>query len=239
MLSLLAENIVIMANGVTLDTWSIILRICAAVVLGGLIGLEREWHGRPAGLRTHILVAVGSCLVMLVSMYGFTNMGMTTDPARLSAQVVSGIGFLGAGAIIRDKGGVTGITTASTIWLVGMIGLACGNGYYIGALAATIISLVTLVMLRVIERAISHHITSFEVIGNAEHPLLKEIVEICDQYNLLLTNIDAKVIEYGKIEAIKLTADFIRNSDKDKVRACLAQIEAELKPYSITIDKTK
>ncbi|MDD3422451.1 MAG: MgtC/SapB family protein, partial [Bacilli bacterium] len=104
----------LLADIVPLDTWGIIIRIGISFLLGGAIGLEREIHGRPAGLRTHILVCTGSCLVMLVSMYGFTELGMTTDPARLAAQVVSGIGFLGAGAIIRDKGGVTGITTAST-----------------------------------------------------------------------------------------------------------------------------
>ena len=221
--------------GVTLGVGELILRIGLAVIMGAAIGFEREWNGRPAGLRTHILVSTGSCLVMLVSMYGFEGLGVASDPARLAAQVVSGIGFLGAGAIIRDKGGVTGITTASTIWLVGMIGLACGNGYYIGAAAATVISLLTLTLLRWLEHVVAKHVTSFEVVGDATHPLLKEIVEICDQYGLLLTNIDAKTIEYGTTEAIKLTADFIRGSNREAIKKCLAQVDAELKPYSIKI----
>ena len=118
-----------------MEWWEIVLRLVLAVVLSGIIGFERELHGRPAGLRTHILVCVGAALVMLISIDGFGGSG---DPARLAAQVVSGIGFLGAGAILRDGGDIKGITTAATLWIVGMIGLACGNGYYIGAIVAKI-----------------------------------------------------------------------------------------------------
>ena len=225
----------LLADIVPLDTWGIIIRIGISFLLGGAIGLEREIHGRPAGLRTHILVCTGSCLVMLVSMYGFTELGMTTDPARLAAQVVSGIGFLGAGAIIRDKGGVTGITTASTIWIAGMIGLACGNGYYVGAIAVTAVALITLTVLKLVEKAVDHHVISFEIVSDTDHPLLKEIVEICDQYNLLLSNIEAHVIEYGKVHAIKLTANFPKDSDREKVKKCLSQVDEELKPYYLKI----
>lgn len=230
--SLLANFLGLFEVGSEISAGDIFLRIGMSVILGGIIGIEREWHGRPAGLRTHILVSVGACLVTLVSMYGF---GDASDPARLAAQVVSGIGFLGAGAIIRDKGDVTGITTASTIWITGMIGLACGNGFFIGAAAATIISLITLVLLRALERIIGKRTNSIEVIGDSTHPLLKEVVEICDQYGLVLTNIQAKVIEYGKIEAIKLTADFVRGSNKETIKKCITQVDEELKPYSIFI----
>ena len=92
--------------------WYVILfRLILAVILGGAIGIERELHGHPAGLRTHVLVTLASCLAMLVSKYAFNNIG---DPGRVAAQVVSGIGFLGAGAIIHDKGDIKGITTAAT-----------------------------------------------------------------------------------------------------------------------------
>ncbi len=230
--SLLANFLGLFEVGSEISAGDIFLRIGMSVILGGIIGIEREWHGRPAGLRTHILVSVGACLVTLVSMYGF---GDASDPARLAAQVVSGIGFLGAGAIIRDKGDVTGITTASTIWITGMIGLACGNGFFFFFSAATIISLITLVLLRALERIIGKRTNSIEVIGDSTHPLLKEVVEICDQYGLVLTNIQAKVIEYGKIEAIKLTADFVRGSNKETIKKCITQVDEELKPYSIFI----
>ena len=110
---------------------TVLFRVALAIVLGFVLGIERELYKRPAGLRTHILVCIASCLIMMVSIYGFDE----GDPARLAAQVVSGVGFLGAGAIMReDKGNsIKGITTAATIWMSAMIGLSCGNGFYFGA----------------------------------------------------------------------------------------------------------
>ena len=126
----------------------IIIRLLLACLLGGLIGLEREINNRPAGLRTHILVTVGSALIMLISILGFTY----GDPSRLAAQVVSGIGFLGAGTIIRNGGDVSGLTTAASIWVSGGIGLAVGNGFYFGACFATGIVLFSLFSLGFIEK---------------------------------------------------------------------------------------
>lgn len=118
-----------------------------ACLLGGLIGLERESLGRPAGLRTHILVSVGSTLIMLVSIYGFG----TGDPARLAAQVVSGIGFLGAGTIMREGATVRGLTTAASLWVVAGIGLAVGAGFYFGAALGTLIVFFSLKVLNKVE----------------------------------------------------------------------------------------
>ena len=133
---------------------TIAFRVFLAIALGFILGLEREMYKRPAGLRTHILVCVASCLIMLVSMYGFES----GDPARIAAQVVSGVGFLGAGAIMRgDHGnGVTGITTAATIWVSAMIGLSCGNGFYFGAILVTLCALSILTILRSLESKISN-----------------------------------------------------------------------------------
>ena len=125
-------------------------RIIVAAALGGFIGYEREQSHRPAGFRTHILVAVGSALVMLTSVYifeayeGRTNM----DPARLGAQVISGIGFLGAGTILREGFSIKGLTTAASLWAVSCIGLAVGMGYYAGALIATLVIYITLNFLK-------------------------------------------------------------------------------------------
>lgn len=102
-----------------------IIRLLLAGLMGGIIGLERESHGRPAGLRTHIIVSLGSCLIMLVSIYGFEDAG-NRDPARLAAQVISGIGFLGAGTILREGATIIGLTTAASLWVVAGIGLAMG-----------------------------------------------------------------------------------------------------------------
>jgi putative Mg2+ transporter-C (MgtC) family protein len=129
------------------------LPLVMAVVLGGLIGLEREIHGHPAGMRTHIIVCVGSALITLVSTsIGDVN-GGKGDPARLSAQIVSGIGFLGAGAILREGSSVRGLTTAASVWTTAGIGIALGADAFYGELAvvATIIVLFTLWILNRVE----------------------------------------------------------------------------------------
>jgi putative Mg2+ transporter-C (MgtC) family protein len=140
----------------TLEWPHVLLRLSVAALLGGAIGMERELRERQAGLRTHLVVCVGSALFTLVSAYGFheflVNGGslVRTDPTRIAAQIVSGIGFLGAGAIIRQGLSVKGLTTAATLWLVAAIGMASGAGYYSAALFATAGALLTLGPLRIV-----------------------------------------------------------------------------------------
>jgi len=131
----------------------VVLRLALATLLSGLIGFERERHGRAAGLRTHILVCVGSTLVMLTSLHLLEVLAGRTDvdPGRIAAQVVSGIGFLGAGTIIRSRASVRGLTTAASLWAVAGLGLAVGCGFYVGALAATLIMLTVLLLLPIVE----------------------------------------------------------------------------------------
>jgi putative Mg2+ transporter-C (MgtC) family protein len=132
----------------------VLLRLFVASVLGGAIGLERELRERGAGLRTHTVVCVGSALFTLVSAYGFEDFfvssGTRIDPTRIAAQIVSGIGFLGAGAIIRQGLSVRGLTTAATLWLVAAIGMATGAGYWDAAVIATLGALLTLGPLRIV-----------------------------------------------------------------------------------------
>jgi len=126
----------------------IVLRLVLAAVLGSLIGVERERLQWTAGLRTHMLVSVGSCLCMIVSAYGFNavlSAHVVLDPSRVAAQVVSGVGFLGAGSIILRNEAVKGLTTAASLWAVAAVGLAVGGGRYVAAFAATVIILVILV----------------------------------------------------------------------------------------------
>lgn len=132
---------------------NIILRLVIACILGGLIGYERELTNRPAGFRTHILVCVGSALVMVTSDFIFSKYcGQTSmDPARLGAQVISGIGFLGAGTIIREGYNVKGLTTAASLWAVACVGIAAGAGFYEGAVVATILIVLTLILLKKLE----------------------------------------------------------------------------------------
>ena len=144
--------------------YEFILRIFVAALLGGLIGLEREYRAKEAGFRTHFLVALGSALFMIVSAYGFSGVemdGMTSrwDVSRVAAQVVSGIGFIGAGTIIfrKQENMVSGLTTAAGLWVTAAIGLACGGGMYILATACTVLVLFGLEAFNFFLRKIDKH----------------------------------------------------------------------------------
>jgi len=136
-------------------------RLLLAAFLGGLIGLEREYHGRDAGFRTHLLVAMGACLMVFISEYFYFRYGAESelgiirlDPTRIAAQIVTGIGFLGAGAILREGLSVRGLTTAACLWLVAGLGMAVGVGLYFPAVFATLLSLLTLWILKKVERRV-------------------------------------------------------------------------------------
>ncbi len=123
---------------------SILIRILLAMILGGLIGLEREKSKRPAGFRTHILVCVGACITALIGFFVWNETGGNNDPMRISAQVISGIGFLGVGTIlVKEHDHITGLTTAAGLWATATIGIACGCGFYIGALVGTLVVAIT------------------------------------------------------------------------------------------------
>lgn len=135
--------------------WKItFIRLLLAALLGGFIGLEREKKGTSAGLRTHILVCVGSALIMLTSIYIYDiyEGKAPVDPGRIAAGVVTGIGFLGAGTIMRDREGIRGLTTAASVWVSSAIGLAVGCGYTTAAVATTLITFLTLSVLRWAEK---------------------------------------------------------------------------------------
>jgi putative Mg2+ transporter-C (MgtC) family protein len=134
----------------TLNWDEALLRLALAGVLGGLIGLERELRERGAGLRTHLLVSVGAALFTIAGAYGFGGGGVRVDPTRVAAQIVTGVGFLGAGAIIRQGFSVRGLTTAATLWVVAAVGLAAGAGYYSGAVITTALVLLALWPLRIL-----------------------------------------------------------------------------------------
>lgn len=139
----------------------IVFRVVAGAVLGGLVGLEREIRGQDAGFRTHTVVAMGSTLFTLVSIYGFesfitgaVNEPLRFDPSRVAAQIVVGIGFLGAGAIMRHGTSVKGLTTAASLWVVAAMGLAVGAGFWVGAVTVSLLLLLVLRVLRPTENII-------------------------------------------------------------------------------------
>ena len=136
----------------TLDIWTVVARLVIAVLCGGFIGLERERKRRPAGFRTHILICLGAAMTTLTSQYIALNLGGYTDMARLGAQVIAGIGFIGAGTIIVTKRRqVKGLTTAAGLWTSAIVGLCCGAGFVEGAILATVVIIVVELLLVKIE----------------------------------------------------------------------------------------
>lgn len=138
-----------------LNAWSVLLRVILSTVLGGFIGLERGHHGRAAGLRTHILVCLGASISTMIGLYSVSVLGFNSDPLRVGAQVVSGIGFLGAGTImVRNKDQVTGLTTAAGLWTTACIGLAVGLGFYLVAILAFVIVIFSITTLVHLEKTV-------------------------------------------------------------------------------------
>lgn len=142
-----------------LSDGQVVARLLIAAALGGLIGLERELRDQPAGFRTHILVAAGSCLFALVSAFAFGDFtsrpatdAVRADVTRISSQIVVGIGFLGGGTILRHGATVRGLTTAASLWVTAAVGLATAMGFYAGAIAAAVLAALTLALLKPIEK---------------------------------------------------------------------------------------
>ena len=166
------------------------LRMIAAAALGAGLGLEREVHGHPAGMRTHMLVALGSAIFTILSIYGFPKTADTTgsDPGRIAAQVVTGIGFLGAGAIVKYGASIRGLTTAGSLWVVAAVGLAAGAGAFFVAVVGTLIGLVALWPLHVLVQRLElangktvHvriHLKKLDAFGAVSEALLRERLEV-------------------------------------------------------------
>jgi putative Mg2+ transporter-C (MgtC) family protein len=146
-----------------MKVYEVVIRLLLAIVIGGLVGYEREYQNRPAGFRTHILVCIGACVISMIQLYDVQNTidmiaknpqlanSLKADIGRIGAQVVSGVGFLGAGTIIHEKGSVKGLTTAASLWVVACIGLAVGLGYYSLSVLSTISVVIALVSLKKFE----------------------------------------------------------------------------------------
>ena len=194
--------------GIEIGAVDICLRFLCAMIVGLVIGTEREYTHRPAGMRTHILVALGACGVMITGQLIFaqySQFGASPDPARMAAQVVTGVGFLGAGTIMREGANVKGLTTAASLWTVACLGIAAGSGYYLVALVGMALTLITL--------------TVFEVL---QDKLIGKHTEVCS-YSVQTENI-TKAIEVISISAKEYRID---------VREMLAE-ENQCGMYNIT-----
>lgn len=179
------------------------IRLGCAMLVGLIIGIEREYTHRPAGMRTHILVALGACVVSIAGEMIFIHyhdLGATPDPARLSAQVITGVGFLGAGTIMKEGPTVKGLTTAASLWAVACLGLASGFGYYSLALLGMAFIMVTLTLFEALQRSLirsgSSH-ASFSLETRDITLSLKHIRSIAREQNVTLTDIEAEQIPAG------------------------------------------
>jgi putative Mg2+ transporter-C (MgtC) family protein len=147
-------------------------RLVFALFIGGVIGLEREIKGKPAGMRTNMLMCMGSCLLMILSIEVATRAGRTGDPGRIAAQVVTGIGFLGAGTILRSRVSVTGLTSAATLWFVAALGLVIGNGDYVLAGVSALLIIITLSLLGSLETHLAvrqrRHVLQFRLAASRD-----------------------------------------------------------------------
>ena len=202
-----------------------VIRLFLAVLLGGVVGLERERHGRAAGLRTHILVCVSAALVMSLSL--FLHEKYHSDPANIAAHVVSGIGFLGAGTILRFKVSIKGLTTAASLWAVSCIGLAVGAGFYFGAMITTAVVLGALFWLtKIAEKVLVHkewfRILTLEMIGAFEG--LQKVRDVLDTYQAEIKDFNVTKLETGNV-AVALEVRLLSPREEEPILKELMGVE--------------
>ncbi|MCR5847345.1 MAG: MgtC/SapB family protein [Lachnospiraceae bacterium] len=196
---------------------TVIIRLLCAAVLGGCIGLEREKYKRPAGFRTHILVCIGAAMTSLIAQYIVFNLGITSDAARIPAQVISGLGFLGVGTIFtKGRDHVVGLTTAAGIWTVGAIGIACGFGFYVAACACSVIVLIATSILYTLENDKKERRKNVEIyIEIADAHRVNDFIKILDE-KFKAKNFMVVSSRSGKTDNIGIEAIFpINNSQED------------------------
>ncbi len=201
---------------------TIFMHLFVATVAGGLIGLERSYHGRPAGFRTHTLVCVASSLLMLVTMYQgkwFAGAALETvrvDPTRMAQGVMTGIGFLGAGVIMREGPSVRGLTTAASIWITAAIGILAGVGFYSAVVMGTIITLGVLSVFRKIEIKMPSQIFANHTLLFSRNNAMTEmqIIELLSENGFSAANVSYHLLEKGEQLEYRMT---VRTTDKRNV----------------------
>lgn len=196
-----------------LSPMDILFRMLCAMIVGTVIGIEREYTHRPAGLRTHILVALGACAVMITGQlifFQYRPLGGTSDPARLAAQVISGVGFLGAGTIMREGVNVKGLTTAASLWAVACLGIAAGGGYYQVALVGMVLMFITLTLLEVLQnllmRGNRRHNKDYELHTTDVSGAVNAINHVADLCACRISNIAIEAA--GESACIQFHAEF-------------------------------
>lgn len=210
-----------------------VLSLFFAAFLSGVIGFEREYHGHSAGLRTHILVAVGSALIMILSIYGFGAFTADRDPARLAAQVITGVGFIGAGTIIQNGFDIKGLTTATTLWLVMAIGLAAGAGQFILAIIGTFIALFALVILRTFESNVNRKAPKVFLLVQDNVPVLRNLHDIAKDIRVSIKNIDSQITTFQGNRVLRLTITFSQMNHASELMM-IEEIRVRISPIELT-----
>jgi putative Mg2+ transporter-C (MgtC) family protein len=206
-----------MNAAVDLTEIDMVLRLCLGFLAGGIIGLERASRHQVAGLRTHILISTGATLLMLLSIYipAHYNPLRTSDPGRIAAQVVSGIGFLGAGAIIRLGNNVRGLTTAASLWFAAAVGLAIGSGMFIAAGVAEALGLITLLLLNLFEKRVfpaeRNKLLEISYLDNS--PNTKDALDIIKKSGIEIQSIDVNQNSSNKGTKLRLLVGITNNLD--------------------------
>ena len=196
--------------------WILITRLVIAGLLGGIIGVEREFRAKEAGVRTHFIVALGSALFMIISQFAFE--GKPHDAARVAAQVVSGIGFIGAGVIIFQRNVIRGVTTAAGLWVAAAIGMACGDGMYPVALAATLLTVLCLEMMHFINMQVSEKVIDITLLPPPGYdPLL-----LPAKLKEMRINMENYAISNGKI---RLSLRFRQKNALVRLKGLMAQLD--------------
>jgi putative Mg2+ transporter-C (MgtC) family protein len=211
-----------------IEDFEVVARLIFTALLCGCIGYEREKHGRAAGLRTHILVGVGSCLIMLTSLYIMYALAgvVTLDPTRLAAQVISGIGFLGAGTIIRFRASVRGLTTAASLWVVAGIGIAVGAGFVFGAVATTLIILLALFGLGKFEQHIRREwLRTLIIESKASSFELAKIREVLADHEVEIRDIEIKPTNDPNISVVELSLKLMSRQDEASIVGDVLRVE--------------
>lgn len=223
-------------NGVALYA---LIVVAFATVLTGLIGFEREKRGYSAGLRTHILVGLGSCLFMLVSMFAFRTVetdGTITyegDPERIAAQVVTGIGFIGAGTILQNGISVKGLTTAATLWVAGAIGLCCGAGLVLEAIITTVVALFVLILLKLFEDSPkAKGLVRIVYVCHQDEKTLAKVMDALDGIEIKIKDIDVKTCIQDGEKCTKVILSLKIKNREDIVKAMDALMVA-VKPIAM------
>jgi putative Mg2+ transporter-C (MgtC) family protein len=212
-----------------ISTIEALLRLLLAATLGGAIGLERELRDHEAGLRTHLLVSLGACLFTLVSAYAWTDWtfsqrsGVTLDPTRIAAQIVTGIGFLGAGAIIVRGINVRGLTTAATLWVVAAIGMAAGTGYYEVAVGTSVLVLVSLGPLKLVSARLVSRVRPEEAVLGINLAQDGEGTRVLGRIEELGGVIES--VDFGDERTLDVVLRASRRSESAKVAEGVAQLD--------------